>query len=70
VQGLARDGTIAWIGSLSKGMADMRPLMKGRAKPGGKDMARCSILETGAIRFMPDGSVIVVPGGRARHLSI
>lgn len=62
VQGLARDGTIAWTGSLSKGMSDMRPLMKGRAKPGGKDMARCSILETGAIRFMPDGSLVVVPG--------
>jgi hypothetical protein len=62
VQGLARDGTIAWVGSLSKSMNDMRPLMKGRSKPGGKDMARCSILETGAIRFMPDGSLIVVPG--------
>jgi len=62
IQGLARDGTIAWIGSLSKNMSDMRPLMKGRAKPGGKDMARCSILETGAIRFMQDGSLVVVPG--------
>lgn len=62
VQGLARDGVIAWTGSLSKGLADMRPLMKGRAKPGGKDMARCAILETGAIRFMRDGSMVVVPG--------
>lgn len=62
VQGLARDGAIAWIGSLSKGMSDMRRLMKGRSNPGGKDMARCSILETGALRFMPDGSLIVVPG--------
>ena len=62
VQGLARDGTIAWTGSLSKSMKDMRPLMKGRSRPGGKDMARCSILQTGAIRFMPDGSLIVVPG--------
>jgi hypothetical protein len=62
VQGLARDGVIAWTGSLSAGLANMRPLMKGRAKPGGKDMARCSILETGAIRFMRDGSVVVVPG--------
>jgi hypothetical protein len=62
LQGLARDGTIAWIGSLSKNMSDMRPLMKGRSSPGGKDMARCSILETGAIRFMQDGSLVVVPG--------
>jgi len=62
LQGLSRDGTIAWIGSLSKGLSDLRPLMKGRSKPGAKDMARCSILETGAIRFMQDGSLIVVPG--------
>ncbi len=60
--GLARDGTIAWIGSLSKGLSSMRPLMKGRSDPGGKDMARCSIFETGAIRFMTDGSLVVVPG--------
>lgn len=62
VQGLARNGAIAWTGSLSKGMVDMRPLMKGRSSPGGKDMARCSVLQTGAIRFMPDGSLIVAPG--------
>jgi hypothetical protein len=62
VQGLARDGAIAWAGSLSKGMADLRPLMKGRSNPGGKDMARCSVLQTGAIRFMPDGSLVVAPG--------
>lgn len=62
LQGLARDGVIVWTGSLSKEMKDMRPLMKGRSKPGGRDMARCSILETGAIRFMPDGSLVVMPG--------
>lgn len=61
-QGLASDGVIAWTGSLSKGLSDMRPLMKGRSKPGGKDMARCGFLQTGAIRFMLDGSVVVVPG--------
>lgn len=62
LQGLAADGAIAWVGSFSKGMSDMRPIMKGRSNPGGKDMARCSILETGAIRFMQDGSLVVVPG--------
>lgn len=62
LQGLARDGAIAWVGSLSKGLSDLRPLMKGRSNPGGKDMARCGVLQTGAIRFMPDGSVVVAPG--------
>jgi hypothetical protein len=61
-QGLARDGIIAWTGFLSDDLAEMRPLMKGRSSPGGKDMARCSILETGVIRFMRDGSVVIVPG--------
>lgn len=62
VQGLARDGVIAWTGSLTSGPGGLRALMTGRAKPGGKDMARCGILETGAIRFMLDGSIVVVPG--------
>lgn len=62
VQGLARDGAIAWIGSLSKDLTDLRPIMKGRSKPGGKDMARCGILETGSARFMRDGSVVIAPG--------
>ncbi|HYH09078.1 MAG TPA: hypothetical protein VEK11_18665 [Thermoanaerobaculia bacterium] len=62
VQGLQREGTILWIGSLSKNLANLRPIMKGRSKPGGKDMARCSILETGALRYMPDGSLVVIPG--------
>lgn len=62
VQGLARDGVIAWIGSLSKNLQDMKPLMKGRSSPGGKDMARCGFLESGAIRFMRDGSLIILPG--------
>jgi len=62
VRGLASDGAIAWTGTLSRGLKDMRPLMKGRSSPGGKDMARCAFLETGAIRFMPDGSLVVLPG--------
>jgi hypothetical protein len=62
LQGLEREGTILWLGSLSKSLADMRPVMKGRSKPGGKDMARCGVLETGAIRYMQDGSLVVVPG--------
>lgn len=62
VQGLARDGAIAWSGSFSSNLADLQILMTGRTKPGAKDMARCGILETGAIRFMLDGSIVVMPG--------
>lgn len=62
VLGLARDGAIAWVGTLSKGLADMRPLMIGRSKPGGKDMARCAFLGNGGIRIMEDGSIVIAPG--------
>ena len=62
LHGLERAGTILWQGSLSKGLADMRPVMKGRSEPGGMEMARCSILETGAIRYMRHGSLAVAPG--------
>lgn len=62
LRGLAEDGTIAWTGSFSQDLKVLRPLMKGRATPGGKDMARCAFLETGGIRFMADGSLVVLPG--------
>lgn len=60
--GLASDGAIAWTGSLSKGLRDLRPLMRGRSKPGAKDVARCGILGIGAIRVLRDGSIVVFPG--------
>jgi hypothetical protein len=62
VKGLSRDGVIAWTATFSGALRDMHPLMTGRAKPGGKDIARCSFLLNGGIRFMRDGSIVVAPG--------
>jgi hypothetical protein len=58
-QGLASDGVIAWSGPRS---TELKPLMRGRTSPGGKDMARCGILELGAIRVLEGGSTLVYPG--------
>jgi hypothetical protein len=61
-QGLAGDGAIAWLGSVSDDFPDMKAILKGRSQPGGKDVARCGFLRNGAIRFMADDSVVVFPG--------
>lgn len=56
------DGAIAWTGSLSRNLSDLRPLMVAAQKSGAMAMARCHFLESGAIRFMQDGSVVTMPG--------
>ncbi len=64
-QGLARDGAIAWAGSVSGSVSELKTILKGRSDPGGKDIARCGFLRNGAIRFMRDGSVVVFSGVEA-----
>lgn len=58
----APDGAIAWLGSLSKGLSDLKPVLYDRAGPGAKTFASCSNFEIGAVRFLKDGSFLVVPG--------
>ena len=56
------DGAIAWTGSLADKGKNLRILLRSQAGPGARTMALCHFLEMGAIRFMPDGSLVVVPG--------
>ncbi|MDP9122942.1 MAG: hypothetical protein M3O15_16485 [Acidobacteriota bacterium] len=58
----APDGAIAWIGSLDKGLADLRPVLTDATGPGAHNMLACANYEMGAARFLPGGSFIVVPG--------
>ena len=59
----APDGAIAWVGSLSKGLKDLKvvrysifgPLTLG-------SMASCGPFGIGGARFLPDGRFVVVPG--------
>jgi hypothetical protein len=58
----APDSVIAWIGSLSRDLSDLRPVQVSVAGPGARPMANCGTFEMGAVRFLPDGSFVVIPG--------
>lgn len=58
----APDGAIAWIGSLDKNLADLKPVLYSVAGPGARPMDACGAFEIGAVRFLGDGSFLVVPG--------
>lgn len=61
-QRFAPDGAIAWVGSLSKDLADLKPVYFSASGPGARPMAACGPFETGAVRFLGDGTFLVVPG--------
>lgn len=58
----APDGAIAWTGSLDKNLADLKPVLYSAAGPGARPMDACGAFETGAVRFLKDGSFLVAPG--------
>lgn len=58
----APEGGIAWFGSLSENLGDLRPLFYAKEGKGADSMARCHFMELGAVRFMTDGTVILIPG--------
>jgi len=58
----APEGALAWLGSLRKGLSDLRPVAYDASGPGGKTLGACSTFEMGGARFLADGSFLVVPG--------
>lgn len=58
----APDGAMAWVGSLDKDLSDLKPVHYSLSGPGSRGMAACGAFETGAVRFLKDGSFVVVPG--------
>lgn len=58
----AADGALAWIGSMEGERLELSVLARSEKGPGSQTVARCHFLESGAVRFLPDGSVLVVPG--------
>lgn len=58
----APDGAIAWTGTFEKKLTDLRPLLYDSAGPGAANMARCGAAQLGAVRFLNEGSLVVVPG--------
>ncbi len=53
---------VAWIGTLSSGLNDLKPLLFDPLGPGAPLLSRCGGYTLGAARFLPDGSFVVVPG--------
>lgn len=58
----APEGALAWLGSLRKGLSDLRPVAYDASGPGGKTLGACSTFQMGGARFLADGSFLVVPG--------
>ena len=56
------DGAIAWLGSLDKKLADLRPVAYDATGPGIRNMMRCGGMRLGGVRFLTDGRFVVVPG--------
>ncbi len=56
------DGAIAWLGSLGAELGDLTPVFFSRDGAGARNMGDCAVLETGAVRFLADGSFLIVPG--------
>lgn len=58
----APTGAIAWLGSLDQELRDLKPVLFDNRGPGAPSLNACGSFELGAVRFMNDGSFLVVPG--------
>ena len=58
----AADGGLAWIGTMEGEKLELSLLALSDKGRGSQSVARCHFLESGAVRFLPDGSILVVPG--------
>lgn len=56
------DGAMAWLGSLAKNLTDIRPVFFSARGPGSDVMGRWHLTEGGKVRFLSDGSFVIVPG--------
>lgn len=58
----APEGGVAWVGSLDKRLADLRPVLYDVAGPGGWSFDACGAMRFGAARFLADGGYVIAPG--------
>ena len=59
----APDGAVAWAGTLRSGLNDLKPVLYDDGGSGAPHFKRCSSNEgKGAVRFLADGSFVIVPG--------
>lgn len=58
----APQGDVAWIGTLSSGLKDLKPVLYDAGGRGAPHLDRCDSYPIGATRFLADGSFVVAPG--------
>jgi len=61
-QRFSPDGAIAWIGSLRRKLDDLKPVYFSRAGPGARSMDACGPFGLAKIRFLQNGSLLLLPG--------
>ena len=61
----AADGALAFWGPLGSPVESLRPLYFSEQGPGAEAFAKCSLLEISHLRFLDDGSLVLVPGVEA-----
>jgi hypothetical protein len=55
-------GDVAWIGTLSSGLRDLKPVLYDVGGRGAPHLDQCDVYPIGAVRFLADGSFVVAPG--------
>jgi len=58
----APDGAVAWVLDLAAAAKELRPVAWAFTGPGASAFNRCLFFEISAIRFLPDGTLMFVPG--------
>lgn len=61
-QRFSPDGAIGWIGPVEGEREELRPVLYSRHGAGARTMGECGMLGLGAVRFLGDGSFLIVPG--------
>jgi len=56
------DGAIVWTGPIRQDPEKLQPVFYSASGPGARDFSACARMETGTIRFLADGSFLLVPG--------
>ncbi|MEM7349290.1 MAG: hypothetical protein AAF657_00695 [Acidobacteriota bacterium] len=58
----APDGAIAWLGPLSEDLSKLKTVLYSEAGARVKPINDCGSFEISNVRFLPDGSLVIVPG--------
>ena len=56
------DGAMAWIGSLDQQLADLKTILFAKSGLGNQAMNLCHFLELGKVRYLADGTLLVILG--------